>query len=147
MEFLSQNNKATISSMFVFKLAERKLLIMNRAYFSHRWLFGHLLFALLLLGSIESNAQLVYASFPYSTGFESGGFDNSWTTDSSNTNAINIITNTIYAPAHSAPYHLAMGIYTDGWNTNEAWLHIDLSGQTQVELEFWYKDNDDKNPS
>ena len=86
-----------------------------------------------------------YATLPYSTGFETGSFDSYWATTSDNTGRVQIITaNT----PHSGSYHMTMDCSSNGtYSTNEAWLHLDLSGQSQVDLDFWWKDFSDETHS
>jgi hypothetical protein len=41
--------------------------------------------------------------------------------------------------------HLTMDVASNGtYSTNEAWLRVDLSGQSQVELSFWWKEFSDE---
>ncbi|MEJ2719894.1 MAG: PKD domain-containing protein, partial [bacterium] len=83
-----------------------------------------------------------YAALPYSTGFESGSFDAYWTTFSSGYGRILITTaNT----PHSGSRHMTMDNSTSGsYSQNEAWLHLNLAGKTDVELDFWWKDFGDE---
>jgi PKD repeat protein len=86
-----------------------------------------------------------YASLPYSTGFESG-FDLNWSTQG-NTSYSRIQITSANTP-HSGSYHLTMDVTTNGnYNTNEAWMGLNLSGQTQVDLSFWWKDFSDETHS
>ncbi len=86
-----------------------------------------------------------YASLPYSTGFETGGFDAYWFTQSSNTNGAIVITSS-YTPRGS--YHLAMDAITNGtYVQNEAWLRLDLAGKSDVDLTFWWKEHSDETHS
>jgi hypothetical protein len=84
-------------------------------------------------------------SLIYYTGFESGVLDNAWTTKTSATEG-RIQVTTDYGP-HSGNYHLTMdtSVPTSGDVTNEAWLHLDLSGKSQVSLNFWWHDYNDRN--
>lgn len=82
-----------------------------------------------------------YATLPYSTGFESS--DNFWTAQSSN--SFGRIQATSANGPHSGSYHLTMDVTTNGnYCTNEAWLHLDLSGESQVDLSFWWKEFSDE---
>jgi len=67
-----------------------------------------------------------YAAVPYSTGFESGSFDQYWTSQSDNAEGRILIT-TANTPRNS--YHLTMDDNLNGglYAQNEAWLHVDLS--------------------
>ncbi len=83
-----------------------------------------------------------YADLPYSTGFENG-LDEHWIVrDDSDYGRIRVTTS--YSP-HSGSYHLIMDVSSDGnFNTNEALLHLDLQGETNVDLEFWWKEFNDE---
>ncbi|MCB2230977.1 PKD domain-containing protein [bacterium] len=85
-----------------------------------------------------------YATLPYSTGFESGSFDSYWFTQSSNSEGRILIT-TANTP-HSGSYHLTMDDNLNGgqYAQNEAWLRLDLSGKSQVDLTFWWKEFGDE---
>jgi len=97
-----------------------------------------------LVGRIEApdGFETDYASVPYSTGFETGSLDQYWATSSTGDGRIRILsTNT----PHSGSYHLTMDDATSGgFSQNEAWLHLDLSGENQVELGFWWKEFGDE---
>ncbi len=84
-----------------------------------------------------------YASLPYSTGFETGAFDQYWETYSNNSEGRIQIT-TAYTPRGS--YHLAMDDNTNGssYAQNEAWLNLNLAGQGDVDLTFWWKEFSDE---
>ena len=89
-----------------------------------------------------TSAAASYASVPYSTGFESG-YDANWSTQGS-TSYSRIQLTTANTP-HSGSYHLTMDVTTNGnYNTNEAWMGLNLSGQSQVDLSFWWKDFSDE---
>ncbi|MCP4574145.1 MAG: T9SS type A sorting domain-containing protein, partial [bacterium] len=83
-----------------------------------------------------------YATVPYTTGFEGGSVDQYWTTASNANGRIQVTTaNT----PHSGSYHLTMDCSSNGtYSTNEGWLHVDLSGLSQVDLDFWWKDFSDE---
>ncbi len=86
-----------------------------------------------------------YASLPYSTGFE-GGLDNYWSTDSDNSFG-RVQTASANGP-HGGSTHLTMDSNTNGnYATNEAVLALDLSGETQVDLSFWWKEFGDETHS
>ncbi len=85
-----------------------------------------------------------YATLPYSTGFESGSFDEYWFTQSSNSEGrIQITTANI---PHSGSYHMTMDDNTSGglYVQNEAWLNVNLAGKADVELSFWWKEWSDE---
>ncbi|RKZ18878.1 hypothetical protein DRQ50_03265 [bacterium] len=87
-----------------------------------------------------------YASLPYSTGFESGSLDQYWSTTLGTEGRIQVTTaNT----AHSGSYQLAMDDHTNGgsYSLNEAWLQLNLAGESQVDLDFWWTDYSDETHS
>jgi PKD repeat protein len=84
-----------------------------------------------------------YATPPYSTGFEGGAVDQYWTLYEGTEGRIQVTTaNT----PHSGSYHLVMDDYYNGgsYSQNEAWLQLNLAGQSQVDLAFWWKDFSDE---
>jgi subtilisin family serine protease/uncharacterized protein YdeI (BOF family) len=83
-----------------------------------------------------------YATLPYTAGFEGGAFDQYWTSTSNNTGRIQLTTaNT----PHSGSYHMTMDCSSNGtYSTNEGWLHLDLTGQSQVDMTYWWKDFSDE---
>jgi len=84
-----------------------------------------------------------YANLPYATGFESGSFDQYWFTQSSNSEGRIQITSS-YTPRGS--YHMTMDDNLNGgqYAQNEAWLHVNLAGKSDVELTFWWKEFSDE---
>ncbi len=80
-----------------------------------------------------------YASLPYSTGFETGSLDQYWTTQSDNSEGRILVTS---ANSPRGAYHLTMDDNYNGgaYAQNEAWLHVDLAGETNVDLTFWWKE-------
>ncbi len=83
-----------------------------------------------------------YAAPPYSTGFETGSFDQYWFTQSSNSNGRIQIT-TANTPRGS--YHMTMDVITNGtYAQNEAWLRLNLAGKSDVDLTFWWKEFGDE---
>ncbi|MBD3297216.1 MAG: PKD domain-containing protein, partial [candidate division Zixibacteria bacterium] len=84
-----------------------------------------------------------YAMLPYSTGFESGSLDQYWFTQSSNREGRIQIT-TSYTPRGT--YHLTMDDNTNGsqYAQNEAWLRVNLSGYSDVDLSFYWKEFSDE---
>lgn len=94
------------------------------------------------IGSVPQ-PPATYATLPYTTGFESGSLDDSWNTASSSSFGRIQVTsaNTPYAGS----YHLTMDVTTNGnYSQNEAWLHLNLSGESQVTLDFQWKDFSDE---
>ncbi|HPF34347.1 MAG TPA: S8 family serine peptidase [Candidatus Krumholzibacteria bacterium] len=84
-----------------------------------------------------------YASLPYSTGFESGAVDQYWTLYLGAEGRIQVTT---AQTPHSGSYHLLMddAVSAGAYSQNEAWLQLDLAGQGQVDLSFWWKDIGDE---
>ena len=84
-----------------------------------------------------------YASFPYSTGFESGSFEDVWKISSSNSfGRVQLTTNN---SPRTGSYHMTMDVNTNNnFATNYADLFIDLDGQTDVVLDFYFKDFGDE---
>jgi hypothetical protein len=83
-----------------------------------------------------------YITIPYTIGFETG-LDEHWIIrDNSDYGRILVTSN--YSP-HSGSYHLTMDANATGhYSKNEALLHLNLSGQNQVNLEFWWKEFNDE---
>jgi len=87
-----------------------------------------------------------YASLPYSTGFESGAFDQYWSYVEGTEGRVLITTaNT----PHSGSYHMTMDDVINGgsYSQNEAWLYLNVSGHGDVELSFWWKEFGDESHS
>ena len=88
-----------------------------------------------------------YATLPYSTGFESASLDEFWTTAVSSASYGRVQVTTANGP-HSGSRHLTMDVNTNGnYSQQEAHLHLDLSGETQVDLSFWWKEFSDETHS
>ena len=86
--------------------------------------------------------NVTYSSVPYSIGFESG-LDENWTMYESHRYGRSVL-NTDHSP-HTGSYHITMDVLNNGYyNTNEAWLHLNLSGESDVILQFWWKDTGDE---
>ncbi len=84
-----------------------------------------------------------YATLPYLTGFETGDTDEYWITRSSD--ALGRVQVTTANTPNTGTYHMTMDVNAAGtFNTNEAWLFLDLSGETQVDLEFFWKEFGDE---
>jgi len=84
-----------------------------------------------------------YATLPYATGFEATSLDQYWTTTEGAEGRIQITTaNGPYAGSR----HLTMDDVLNGgaFSQNEAWLHLDLSGETEVDLSFQWKEFGDE---
>ena len=84
-----------------------------------------------------------YATLPYTTGFESGSLDNSWRTIEGAEGRIQVTS--ANGPA-AGGQHLTMDDHTDAGalSQNEAWLHLDLSGESDVDLSFQWKEFGDE---
>lgn len=83
------------------------------------------------------------AAFPYSDGFESGVLGPEWSIVPDANGQIRVTTS--YGP-HGGDYHVAMDCLVSGtYAYNMLDLAIDLSGQSQVELSYWYKEFGDEN--
>lgn len=93
-----------------------------------------------------------YASVPYSTGFESATLDANWYTTSSTSNGRIQIWNSssltwggVTAQAHTGTYWLGMDASPGGsYVTNESWMGLDLAGQSNVRLSFWWAEWNDE---
>jgi PKD repeat protein len=84
-----------------------------------------------------------YATLPYSTGFETGSFDQYWFTQSSNSEGRIQITS---SNSPRGTYHLTMDDNLNGgqYAQNEAWLRLNLLGESNVDLVFWWKEFSDE---
>jgi hypothetical protein len=86
---------------------------------------------------------LPYATLPYNTGFESGSLDQYWTIQTSDPEG-RIRVSSAFSP-YSGDFHMLMDVRVKNvYSTNEAWLHLDLSGETQVDLTFWWMEFSDE---
>ncbi|HEX7879705.1 MAG TPA: S8 family serine peptidase [Candidatus Eisenbacteria bacterium] len=83
-----------------------------------------------------------YATLPYATGFETGALDSYWTTAVTGDGRVRVLnTNT----PHGGSWHLVMDDATSGtYNQTEARLKLNLSGVTQANMTFWWKDLGDE---
>ena len=89
-----------------------------------------------------TDAGQTYATLPYTMNFEAGTLDEFWTTASSSPLG-RIQVSTDFAP--QGTYHLTMDVSSNNNdNINEARLHLDLSGQTDVDLSFAWKEFSDE---
>jgi len=83
-----------------------------------------------------------YATLPYSTGFESGALDQYWFTGVTGDGRVRVLNTN---GPHGGAYHLVMDDATSGgYNQTEARLRLNLAGQTQVSLAFWWKEFGDE---
>ncbi|MDF1675660.1 MAG: T9SS type A sorting domain-containing protein [Vicingaceae bacterium] len=114
------------------------------------------LLAISIMGFQAINAQITnYTTIPYATGFESGTLDNNWYTTSSSQdgriqiwNSTSLIWSGDTAKAHTDSLWLGMDNSPGGsYVTNEAWIGLDLLGETQVRFTFWWAEwNDETEP-
>ncbi len=83
------------------------------------------------------------APLPYFTGFESGSLDSFWTTSAGTEGRILVTSGN---GPYAGSFHLTMDDSVDGsaFSQNEAWLMLDLTGETQVDLSFRWKDFSDE---
>jgi len=82
-----------------------------------------------------------YASLPYTTSF-GATFDSFWTTAVTANGRVRLLTTNT---PHSGTYHMVMDdAVSGGFSQTEARLGLNLAGQTQVALTFWWKDFGDE---
>jgi hypothetical protein len=82
-----------------------------------------------------------YASLPYTTSF-AATFDSYWTTAVTANGRVRLLTTNT---PHSGSYHMVMDDATSGgYSQTEARLGLNLAGQTNVALSFWWKDFGDE---
>lgn len=113
--------------------------------------YGTILTLLILFISSIGFAQ-TYATLPYYTGFETSTLDASWTATSSQAGVnIEVIQSgtltwsTQTANAYAGNYFLGLDYGTGGvYNLNQADLHVNLSGQSGIRLEFWWAEWNDE---
>jgi hypothetical protein len=83
-----------------------------------------------------------YATLPYTTGFEAGALDSYWTQAVTANGRVQVLST---STPHAGTRHLVMDDATSGgYSQTEARLKLNLSGQTQVNLGFWWKDFGDE---
>jgi len=86
--------------------------------------------------------QTSYKAPSYSTGFEDG-LDTYWKVYQSNNNGRTMSTD--YGAPRTGDGHLALDvIYSGTYSTNEGWMHLNLSGKSNVALQFWWKETSDE---
>jgi len=99
-----------------------------------------------LISTLSSMAQ-VYSTVPYSTGFETGVLDASWTeTNSQATGEVAIFTTGVLvwsaqtAYSHTGTYFMGMHNSNPGgtYNLNTANLHLNMAGESDYRLNFWW---------
>lgn len=95
------------------------------------------------IDDIEVYSGQPFAALPYNTGFEDGSFDSYWSTSSSDPNGRIQVTD--QNTPHTGTYHATMDVITNGtYATNESWLHVDMAGESNVTLRFWWKEFGDE---
>ncbi len=93
-----------------------------------------------------TNPAGTYATVPYSTGFEGGAVDQYWSLYEGTEGRIQVTTaNT----PNSGNYHLVLDDHTNGgsYSLNEAWLQLNLAGESQLDMEFYWKEFGDETHS
>lgn len=84
-----------------------------------------------------------YAALPYYTGFENG-LDQYWMTQSANTNGRIIIDTN--CTSFSGIANLKMDVQNSGtYCLNESWLRLNLENETNVKMNFWWREFGDEN--
>ncbi|MCG3154307.1 MAG: hypothetical protein DKINENOH_00901 [bacterium] len=98
--------------------------------------------------------QIEYTLLPFAEGFETGAFRPMWHEGDPSEPAVGEVTAPVFAPgrrggrvevvnanARTGTYSAYTGRSTDGQSTTNALdLRLNLSGNTQVELQFWLRD-------
>lgn len=84
-----------------------------------------------------------YAALPYQTGFESGQPDNYWRMNKSSKKGRIQVTGDFFPQFGNK--HLTMDVdpsipNAPNFSTNEAWLHLDMTGCSNVDLSFYWKE-------
>ena len=87
--------------------------------------------------------SLSVASFPFYDGFESGTLGSDWTISTTNQGRVQVGSSYAYAGTYSLLLDDALNDTT--FSIAAAILTVDLSGQTQVELDFWWREFADEN--
>ena len=80
-----------------------------------------------------------YATLPYSTIFATGALDEYWAAFEGAEGRIQITSSNV---PFAGSFHMTMDDEVNGgaYSQNEAWLHLDLSGESQVDLSFQWKE-------
>lgn len=90
----------------------------------------------------DDGSNLGYAPLPYYTGFESGEIDDYWVLIADTTDG------RLYINSENSPignYHLTSDMYEGGeFGINEAWLKVNLEGEENVDLSFFWKEFGDE---
>lgn len=95
--------------------------------------------------AVYVDSAVYHTPIPYFTGFDNG-FDNSWRIRSSKSKGRIVATQ--YHNPFSGTGQMIMDVSSGGsFITNEALLHLDLTGQSNVSLSFWWKDINDESHS
>ncbi|MEM7104011.1 MAG: T9SS type A sorting domain-containing protein [Bacteroidota bacterium] len=96
-----------------------------------------------------SVAKAQFATLPYQTSFESGTLDIFWTTQTSDAlGRVQTWNNGAFAATDAVSGNWCLGLDTQApgnvFSTNEAWLRINLMGEEDVILEFWWTEWNDE---
>ena len=83
------------------------------------------------------------ASFPFSDDFESGGLGSGWTTYITEEGRVRVAGGYPYQGTYSLL--LDDSVSGSSYSTSAAILTLNLSGQNQVEMEFWWREFSDEN--
>jgi hypothetical protein len=87
--------------------------------------------------------SLSVASFPFYDGFESGTMGSDWTISTTNQGRVQVSSSYFYTGTYSLLLDDALNDST--FSIAAAILTVDLSGQAQVELDFWWREFADEN--
>ena len=95
-----------------------------------------------------TSPKVTYATLPFQDGFEEGKLNSAWTwsdpkltTEPDTIRPFGLVKVVNTAP-HDGMWNVVIGRRNDGQvTTNALDLHLDLSGQNQVELRFWFKEH------
>jgi subtilisin family serine protease len=86
-----------------------------------------------------------FAAIPYTTGFEGGALDQYWSSASTGNGRVRVATTN---GPKSGSYQLLLDDSTSGgFSQNDVDLRLDLSSETQVDLDFWWKEFGDETHS
>ncbi len=87
--------------------------------------------------------SLSVASFPFYDGFKSGTMGSDWTISTTNQGRVQVSSSYFYTGTYSLLLDDALNDST--FSIAAAILTVDLSGQAQVELDFWWREFADEN--
>ncbi len=105
-------------------------------------LYGQLPTIRTIVDDLVNGSGQAYATLPYSTSFEASSLDQYWSIFSSTANGRIRVWEHEFS--RSGSQMLAMDTYpTVGLNRNEAKLHLDLSGYSNIDFSVWWAKRDD----